>query len=53
MFSWNINTVKGNIYSRKEPTIVPDKLSMFLLKLKMNFVKIYCGVAVALLHSSA
>lgn len=53
MFLWSINTVKCNIYSRRESMIVPVKLSTFLLKLKMNFVKIYYGVAVALLRSSA
>ena len=53
MFLWNINTVKCNVCSRREPTIVPVKLSALLLKLKMNLVKIYYGVAVASLRSSA
>lgn len=39
MFLWNVNTVKCNTYSRREPTIVPVKLSTFLLKIENELSK--------------
>lgn len=44
----NISAVQCGICNSREPIIVPVKLSVFLLKLKMNS----CGLAVASPHSS-